>query len=89
MLKLKKLQALVETILWLAVVVLMICTVMPVGAVLSLLGAALKFVHIDFVSEIASRIMNAVISFVKFVTARIRLRTREIEALRAECSTAN
>ena len=88
MLRMKKFQALVETFLWLAAVILIICTVMPVGAILSLLGAALSFVHINFVSDIASRIMNAVISFVKFVTARIRLRTREIESLRA-CSTVN
>ena len=82
MLMMKKVQALVETVLWLAVVVLMICVCLPVGAGLTLAGMGFRLVHINFVSKIAGRFMNALVGFVVFVTRRIRKRTREIEELR-------
>ena len=60
----------------------MICIALPIGAGLSLLGMLFRMFRVDFVAEIASRFMNLLIEFVKFVTRRIRMRTREIEALR-------
>lgn len=89
MLRLKKLQAIIETLLWLAVVIAMICIWLPVCAVLSLAGMALKIFHVNFVSEIAGRAMRMVIVFVKFVTRRIKMRTDELEAMRIKCSTVN
>ena len=84
MLTVKKIQALVETILWLIAVVVMICFALPIGGVLSFAGFVLRMFHVDFMSDIAVRFMNMVIAFVQFVTRRIRMRTHEIEALRAK-----
>ena len=82
MLRMKKLQALIETMLWLAAVIMMICICLPIGAGLSFAGWVFSLFHVEFVSVIAKRFMNVMISFVKFVTRRIRTRTNEIEALR-------
>ncbi|MBQ7220418.1 MAG: hypothetical protein IJS28_05505 [Synergistaceae bacterium] len=84
MLMMKKIQALAETVLWLAVVVLMICVCLPIGAGLTFAGMLFRLVHVNFVSEIARRFMNMIVVFVKFVTRRIRQRTQEIQALRAK-----
>ena len=82
MLTMKKIQALVETVLWLIAVVIVICVGLPIGGGLTLAGMLFRMVHINFVSDIAGRFMNVIIGFVKFVTLRIRARTKEIEALR-------
>ena len=84
MLTAKKIQALVETFLWLVVVVLMICTLLPIAATLSLAGFVFRMFHVEFVADFARRVMNIMIVFIKFVTRRIRMRTNEIEALRAK-----
>ena len=89
MLAMKKAQALAETILWIVAVIMIICIGLPIGMLLSLAGMAFKFIHVNAVSDIAGRFTNVIIAFVKFVTRRIRTRTREIEAARAACSTAN
>ena len=89
MLAMKKAQALAETILWLIAVIMIMCIGLPIGMVLSLAGAAFKLIHVNAVSEMGGRFMNMIIAFVKFVTRRIRTRTKEIEAARIACSTAN
>ncbi len=80
----KKIQALLETIVWLIAVMVMIVTALPVGMVLMFAGMLLRFVHIEAVSRVADRFMKSLIGFVMFVTRRIRMRTREIEAARAQ-----
>ncbi len=89
MLAMKKAQALAETILWIIAVIMIMCIGLPIGMLLSLAGIAFKLIHIDAVSKMGGRFMNMIIAFVKFVTRRIRIRTKEIEAARAACSTAN
>ncbi|MBQ9433193.1 MAG: hypothetical protein IJU26_03150 [Synergistaceae bacterium] len=83
-LTIKKIQALLETIVWLIAVMVMIVTALPVGMVLMFAGMLLRFVHIEAVSRVADRFMKSLIGFVMFVTRRIRMRTREIEAARAQ-----
>ena len=84
MLTVKKIQALAETVLWLIAVVMIICVGLPVGAMLTFAGMICRRFHIEAVSKAAGYFMNAIIGFVKFVTLRIRKRTREIEALRTK-----
>ena len=83
-LTIKKIQASLETIVWLIAVMVMIVTALPVGMVLMFAGMLLRFVHIEAVSRVADRFMKSLIGFVMFVTRRIRMRTREIEAARAQ-----
>ena len=82
MLTMKKVQALAETILWIIAVIVMICVVLPIGAGLTLAGFVFRMFHVDLVSDAAAWVMDMLVVFVKFVTRRIRMRTREIEALR-------
>ena len=84
MLLVKKIQAVIETMFWLMVVIVMICIFLPLAGMLTLAGMGFKLIHVNFVSDIAGRFMNMLIAFVQFVTGRIRKRTREIEALRAK-----
>ena len=85
----KKIQAVAETILWLIMVIMIMCIGLPIGMLLSLAGAAFKLIHINAVSDMGGRFMKWIIAFVKFVTRRIRTRTKEIEAARIACSTAH
>ena len=87
MLAMKKAQALAETILWIVAVIMIMCIGLPIGMLLSLAGTAFKLIHINAVSEMGGWFMNMIIAFVKFVTRRIRARTKEIKAARASCST--
>ena len=80
----KKIQALLETIVWIIAVIVMIVTALPVGMVLTFAGMLLRFVHVEAVAKVADRFMKWLIGFVVFVTRRIRVRTREIEAARAK-----
>ncbi len=80
----KKIQALLETIVWIIAVIVMIVVALPVGMMLSLAGMGLRFVHIEAVAKVADRFMKSLIGFVVFVTRRIRMRTREIEAARGK-----
>ena len=80
----KKIQALFETIVWLIAVIVMIVVALPIGMVLTLAGFGLRFIHIEAVSRAADRFMKSLIGFVVFVTRRIRMRTREIQAARAK-----
>ena len=89
MLVMKKIQAVAETILWLIMVIMIMCIGLPIGMLLSLAGAAFKLIHINAVSDMGGRFMKWIIAFVKFVTRRIRTRTKEIEAARIACSTAH
>ena len=89
MLTMKKIEAGIETVGYLLVVMVLVCVVLPVAALISFVGVLLSFVKINFVSDFAKRILDALICFVKFVTKRVRARTRELEALRAQCSAAN
>ena len=82
MLRMKKLQAIIETLLWLSAVIAMICIWFPVCAVLGLAGMVLKVFHVEFLSRVAGRAMSLMIIFVKFVTERIKMRTNELEELR-------
>lgn len=80
----KKIQALLETIVWIIAVIVMIVAALPIGMVLTFAGMGLRMIHIEAVANFADRFMKSLIGFVVFVTRRIRTRTREIEAARAK-----
>ncbi len=82
MLTMKKIQAVIETIFWIIAVIMMMCIVLPIGAVMSFAGFVLRKFRVNFVSELAVMLMDLVLEFVKFVTRRIKARTQEIEELR-------
>ena len=84
MLTVKKIQALLETIVWIIAVIVMIVVALPIGMVLTLAGMGLRMLRIEAVSRVADRFMKSLIGFVVFVTRRIRMRTREIQAARAK-----
>ena len=83
-LTIKKIQALLETIVWIIAVIVMIVVALPIGMVMTFAGMGLRMLHIEAVSRVADRFMKSLIGFVVFVTRRIRTRTREIEAARAK-----
>ena len=89
MLKLKKLEAIIETLLLLTAVIVMIVICFPFCALLSLAGMVLRMFKVEFVSRLAGKAMTMMIIFVKFVTARIKARTNELEELREKYSAAN
>ena len=83
MLTMKKVKIGIETILWLAAVMILTCIILPAAAIFSCFGMLLSVLRIHFVSDIAKKILDSLICFVRFVTHRVRARTRELEVMKA------
>ena len=68
--KLKKIEVIIETILWILLVICMICFLLPIGAIFGVIGIVCKFLHINFAAEFSAKILDMLADFINFVTRR-------------------